>query len=81
MTPNTKYKDSVFCMLFNDEAKLRRLYNTLTGASYGEETPVAITTLKDVLFMQWKNDISFTIGNKMVVLIEHVRYEVTRLAA
>ena len=66
-----QYRDSVFCLLFNNPDKLRTLYNALTGSSYGEDTPVTITTLKRALAFSLRNDISFTIGGKTVVLIEH----------
>jgi hypothetical protein len=68
---SSRYKDSVFRLLFNDPDKLRRLYNALTGSSYGEETPAAITTLGNALSRSLRNDIAFTIGGKTVVLIEH----------
>ena len=68
---SSKYKDSVFCLLFNDKDKLRSLYNTLTDSSYNEETPITITTLRNALSEGLHNDISFTIGGKTVVLIEH----------
>ena len=64
-----KYKNSVFCMLFDNQDKLRSLYNVLTGSSYGKDTPVHINTLNDPYGLQ--NDISFTIGGKKVVLVEH----------
>ena len=66
-----QYKDSIFRMLFNNSDRLRRLYNALTGSSYGEETPVAINTLNNVFSMSMRNDVSFTIGDKTIVLIEH----------
>ncbi|MCL2295287.1 MAG: Rpn family recombination-promoting nuclease/putative transposase [Spirochaetes bacterium] len=66
-----KYKDSVFCMLFSDQNKLRELYNTITGSSYSKETPMTINTLQETLGIGLKNDISFTIGDKTIVLIEH----------
>ena len=66
-----QYKDSIFRMLFNNTDRLRRLYNALTGSSYGEETPIVINTLNNELSMSMRNDISFTIGDKTVVLIEH----------
>ena len=68
---SSQFKDSVFCMLFNDPDKLRNLYNALTGASYTKETPVTINTLKNVFSLSLRNDISFTIGEKNIVLIEH----------
>ncbi|MCL2294046.1 MAG: hypothetical protein FWC36_04185 [Spirochaetes bacterium] len=68
---SSKYKDSIFCMLFNNPDKLRELYNALSGTSYSEETPVTINTLREVLVKGLQNDISFTIGDKTIVLIEH----------
>ena len=68
---SARYKDSVFCMLFGDPDKLRRLYNALTGSAYSKETPVTVTTLRNVLSEGLRNDIAFTIGGKTVVLIEH----------
>ena len=66
-----KYKDSVFCMLFSDRDKLRELYNAISGSSYSEETPMSINTLQDVLGIGLRNDISFTIGDKAIILLEH----------
>ena len=71
MNTNRKYKDSVFTRYFSDERKLRLLYNALENTNYGEETEVNIITLEDVLFMNQKNDICFTIDNKFILLIEH----------
>ena len=72
MKKNTsRYKDSVFRMLFKKPDKLRHLYNALTGSSYGKNTPVEITTLRYVLSIGLRNDISFTIGGKTIVFIEH----------
>ena len=36
-----------------------------------EETKVNIITLEDILFMNQKNDICFTIDNKFILLLEH----------
>jgi transposase len=71
MGVNTKYKDSVFSVLFSDPAVLRELYEALEGVSLPPDIPVAINTLRDVLFMERINDISFTIGDKLVILLEH----------
>jgi hypothetical protein len=68
---NKKYKDTVFVSLFRDPSRLRELYNALAGTNYGKDTPLSINTLQDVLFMERRNDISFTIGDRLVVLIEH----------
>jgi hypothetical protein len=61
----------MFDALFRDEQRLRELYNALAGTNYGEEAEVSINTLQNVLFMKQRNDISFTVGGKLVVLIEH----------
>ena len=71
MKTNKKYKDSLFTTFFSEEHKLRSLYNALEGTNYNEQTEVHIITLEDVLFMNLKNDICFTIDNKFIILIEH----------
>ena len=71
MGANTKYKDSVFSFLFSDPNLLRELYCALEGVSLPADIPVTINTLRDVLFMDRVNDISFEIGGKLVILIEH----------
>jgi DNA-binding NarL/FixJ family response regulator len=71
MTTNTKYKDSVFSFLFSDPALLRELYCALEGVDLPPGLPVSINTLRNILFLGPVNDISFEIGDKLVVLIEH----------
>jgi hypothetical protein len=71
MSVNTGYKNSVFSLLFSDPDTLRELYGALEGVPLDKEIPITINTLSDVLYMERYNDISFTIGNKLVVLIEH----------
>ena len=71
MGANREYKDTVFSKLFSEPSRLRELYNALAGTDYGEDTPVEINTLEDVFFNDMRNDVSFTIGGKFVVLVEH----------
>ena len=71
MKTNIKFKNSVFSYLFSDPDTLRELYCALKGVSLPDDIPVVINTLEDVLFMDRINDISFEIGGKLVVLIEH----------
>ena len=71
MSVNRKFKNNVFTMLFDDPDLLRELYSALEGVSLPPETPVSINTLENVLYMEFNNDISFVIGGKLVVLIEH----------
>ena len=71
MGANTKYKDSVFSLLFSDPDLLRELYCALEGVALPPDIPVTINTLQDVFFKDRINDISFEIGGKLVILIEH----------
>jgi predicted transposase/invertase (TIGR01784 family) len=68
---NREYKNSIFTTLFNNNEKLISLYNAVTGSNYPPDTDIKINTLKDVLYMDRYNDLSFTIDGKIVVLIEH----------
>ena len=71
MQTNKKFKSSVFSLLFSEPDLLRELYCALDGVSLPPDVPVTINTLEDALFMNFINDISFEIGGKLVVLIEH----------
>jgi predicted transposase YdaD len=68
---NRNHKSSFFTSLFNDKERLLELYNALEGTSYDDLDLIEINTLSDVFFLNQQNDISFTIGDKLVVLIEH----------
>ena len=69
--PNREYKNSMFKDLFNEEATALKLYNALTDSRLTLDDGMCFTTLENALFMDRLNDISFTIGDKLVVLIEH----------
>jgi len=69
--PNLKHRDSVFSLLFSDPDVLRELYSAIEGIILPPDIPVSINTLSDVLYRKQINDISFTIDNRLVVLIEH----------
>ena len=69
--PNREYKNSMFKDLFKDKAVVLKLYNALTGNCFTPDEDIHFTTLESALFMDRLNDISFTIGDKLVVLIEH----------
>ena len=71
MGVNSGYKNSVFSLLFGDPAALRELYGALEGVTLDPAIPVTINTLSGALYMERYNDISFTIGDKLVILIEH----------
>lgn len=68
---NRKHKDSVFSFLFGNPDILRELYSAIEGIAVPPDIPVNINTLTDILFKDQLNDLSFTIDNRLVVLIEH----------
>jgi len=71
MKTKRNFKDSVFSTLFNNPELLRELYCAIEGVSLPSNIPVSINTLKNVLVMDLYNDISFEIGGKLIILIEH----------
>ena len=71
MNTNRNFKNGVFTTLFDNPDLLRELYCALKGISLPSDIPVSINTLENVLFLDFNNDISFEIGGKLVVLIEH----------
>jgi predicted transposase/invertase (TIGR01784 family) len=71
MGVNSRYKDSVFSLLFSDPDTLRELYNALKGVRLPADVSITINTLEDVLFMERINDISFEVAGKLVVVLEH----------
>jgi hypothetical protein len=71
MPANRAYKDSVFSWLFSEPDTLRELYGALAGVTLSPDIPITINTLEGVLFKARMNDISFEIGGRLIVLIEH----------
>jgi hypothetical protein len=69
MGVNREYKDSVFSWLFSEPGTLRELYGALAGVSV--DPAITINTLEGVLFKARMNDISFEIGQRLVILLEH----------
>lgn len=70
MKPKRTYKDSLFRHIFNDKRRLASLYESLTGRKVAPRD-IAITTLRGVFFNDIKNDISFRIGDRDIILMEH----------
>jgi len=71
MNVNKNHKDSVFSLLFSNPDTLRELYSAIEGVDLPPDIPININTLSDVLIKKQINDISFTIDDRLVVLIEH----------
>ena len=68
---NKKYRDSVFRDYFNDPVRLLSLCNAILGTQYYDVNELKINTLEGIFFDNQKNDISCTIGDIFLVLIEH----------
>ena len=64
------YRDSLFRKYFEHPDKLAALHELLTGIPTTEQN-IEIKTLKSVLFNRLKNDISFKVGDRFIVLFEH----------
>jgi len=71
MDVNVKYKNSVFSLLFGNPEALRELYSAIEGVVLPPDTPIDINTLTGALYMDQINDLSFTVGNLLVVIMEH----------
>jgi hypothetical protein len=66
------YKDSLFRSLFGNERGALALYNALCETNYREQdTDITINTLEGSMLSLKKNDLSFLVNGKLVVLIEH----------
>jgi len=63
------YKDSLFRNIFNNKARLRNLYEALSGRKLAARD-IHINTLRGTFFSDIKNDISFRVKGRLVVLIE-----------
>ena len=62
--------DSLFRHIFNNKQRLASLYAALTGRRVKPQE-ITITTLRGVFFNDIKNDISFRIGDRDIILMEH----------
>ena len=68
---NKQYRNSVFCSYFNEPKRLLSLCNAVLGTKYTDATKLKINTLEGMFFDDQKNDISCTIEEHFLVLIEH----------
>ncbi|MCL2721360.1 MAG: Rpn family recombination-promoting nuclease/putative transposase [Treponema sp.] len=71
MKLNKNHKDSLFSTLFNNPDVLRELYSAIEGITIPQDMPIDINTLTDVFIKDKINDVSFTIDNRLVILVEH----------
>ncbi len=70
-TPKRKIKDSVFTNLFQDKKYLLQLYRALHPEDCDvTEDEIADITIKHVLIDADYNDLGFSVGNRLMVLVE-----------
>lgn len=67
---NRKYKDRLFRFIFQDKKNLLSLYNAMNGSNYTDEEQLEIFTVENVLYMNFKGDISFLV-DLCLYLFEH----------
>lgn len=70
MKPKKTYKDSLFRTIFKDKRRLAHLYQALSGEKVSAQD-IHLNTLRGVFMNDVKNDISFRVGNRLIILIEH----------
>ncbi|MDO4338553.1 MAG: hypothetical protein Q4C91_10795 [Eubacteriales bacterium] len=64
------HKDKLFRFIFRDKRKLLQLYNAINGTSYEDVEGLIINTLENVIYLGYKNDISFLL-DWALCLMEH----------
>ena len=68
---NSQYRDSVFRSYFNEPTRLLSLCNAVLDTNYDDPDKLEINTLEGIFFDSRKNDISCSIDNQFLVLVEH----------
>jgi hypothetical protein len=68
---NRNFKAGVFTHLFGEPENELDLYNAFSPVQYPPGTPVVDLTLNDALYMDRVNDLSFSVGGKLVIFFEH----------
>ncbi len=72
---NREHKDSLFVDLFYQDETAKKnllsLYNALHDTDYQDEAVIRKVKIEDVLYKNFKNDISFEVNGQVLVLGEH----------
>ena len=68
---NRNFKSGVFTHLFRESGKEYELYNAIAPGRFPPDTPVKDVTLNNAIYMDRVNDLSFVLGDKLVVFFEH----------
>ncbi|MDR2592032.1 MAG: hypothetical protein LBC59_04420, partial [Chitinispirillales bacterium] len=68
---NRRYRDELFRAIFSEPAWFVSLYNAIRGTNFTADDLILETTLSDPLFVGLRNDVSFLVGSRLVVFMEH----------
>ena len=68
--PQRNHKDSTFCLLFSEPARAIELYNAVTGENLPPDTELIYTTLKNAIYIDRNNDLSFVVNDRYLVMSE-----------
>ena len=68
---NAQYRDTVFRDYFNNEHRLLSLCNAVLETNYKDESKIEINTLEGNFFSGQKNDVSCSIQDRFLVMVEH----------
>jgi len=65
------YKDGIFRTMFSDKESLAELYEALSGEKTNADA-IELKTIEDVVYATLKNDLAFTVGDKVILFLEHM---------
>lgn len=68
---NREVKSSAFTTFFSKPENAAKLYEALDGIEQVSPEDIEFQTLNGVLFMARKNDLAFSVKNKVLVISEH----------
>ena len=68
--PQRNHKDSIFCLLFSEPQRAIELYNAVTGENLPPDTELTYTTLKNAIYIDRNNDLSFVVNDRYLVMSE-----------
>ena len=68
--PQRNHKDSTFCLLFSEPARAIELYDAVTGENLPPDTELTYTTLKNAIYIDRNNDLSFVVNDRYLVMSE-----------
>lgn len=76
MNVNREYKDSVFTDLFYEDERAKEnelaLFNALFDTNYTvDDIDIEKIRVENVIYMKLRNDVSFNVGNRILIFSEH----------